>query len=199
MFFLYPQVEIPEGRATVTKPTMVHGYNSSMNGCDRMDQMISYYGCHSRKTIKWWRKVFTWIIEILQSNAHILYNLNLKTHSRDSKPIPLIEFKKILVLQLRAEASSDPLKNLSPKRIGRPLSPNTADRKNKELDHLVFFTGEANKRCVLCLKRGLRRRSRSVCFGCPDKPALCIGQTQCFFLYHTVASLDNLPPCPSGK
>ena len=30
-------------RIVTTKPNIIHEYNNSMNGCDRMDQMISYY------------------------------------------------------------------------------------------------------------------------------------------------------------
>ena len=35
--------EIINKRGIVTtKPNIIHEYNNSMNGCDRMDQMISY-------------------------------------------------------------------------------------------------------------------------------------------------------------
>ena len=27
----------------ITKPNIIHEYSNSVNGCDRMDQMISYY------------------------------------------------------------------------------------------------------------------------------------------------------------
>lgn len=35
---------------------MIHEYNNSMNGRDRGD--ISYYNTFSRKTAKWWKRMF---------------------------------------------------------------------------------------------------------------------------------------------
>ena len=50
--------EITNRRGIVTtKPNIIHEYNNSMNGCDRMDQMISYY-ILNRKTIKLWKRMF---------------------------------------------------------------------------------------------------------------------------------------------
>ena len=40
-------------RPDVVKPSIIHSYNQMMNGCDRMDQLVAYYGGHSRKTMKW--------------------------------------------------------------------------------------------------------------------------------------------------
>lgn len=58
------------------KPKVVHDYNESMNGCDKLDQMISYYNNFDRKTVKWWKRLFMWIIEISQINACIIYTLS---------------------------------------------------------------------------------------------------------------------------
>ena len=51
-----------------------------MNGCDRLDQLASYYRNVDRKTIKWWKGIFQWLIEILKVNAYIIYTL-----TRDEK------------------------------------------------------------------------------------------------------------------
>jgi len=45
------------GKVTV-KPTIIEDYNQSMNGCDRMDQMLSYYNVLNRKTITWLKRLF---------------------------------------------------------------------------------------------------------------------------------------------
>ena len=64
--------EIINKRGIVTtKPNIIHEYNNSMNGCDRMDQMISYY-VFNKKTIKWWKRMFMWCFEVTQMNAFIL-------------------------------------------------------------------------------------------------------------------------------
>ena len=39
-------------------PEIIHRYNLSMNGCDRLDQSVSYYSNIDRKTVKWWKRIF---------------------------------------------------------------------------------------------------------------------------------------------
>ncbi|CAG5127870.1 unnamed protein product [Candidula unifasciata] len=75
----------------VQKPSPIHSYNMSMNGCDRLDQMVSYYSNHNRKTKKWWKKVFTWIVEVMQVNAHILY---MSSHQAAPKRMSLAHLKE---------------------------------------------------------------------------------------------------------
>ena len=53
---------------------MIVDYNKHMLGVDKLDQMISYYS-FLHKTIKWWRKVFFWILEVATMNAYILYEV----------------------------------------------------------------------------------------------------------------------------
>ena len=43
-------------RGEVIKPKCIDKYNRKMNGCDRADQMVGYYGVHRRKSNKWWKK-----------------------------------------------------------------------------------------------------------------------------------------------
>ena len=50
---------------------MVHHYIKHMLGVDLMDQMTAYYS-FQRKSIKWWRKVFFFLLEDTVNNAHIL-------------------------------------------------------------------------------------------------------------------------------
>ena len=47
-------------------------YNNSMNGVDKLDQKLSFYPC-MRKTVKWTKKIFYYLMEICLNNAHILY------------------------------------------------------------------------------------------------------------------------------
>jgi hypothetical protein len=66
----------------ITKPAVLHAYNMSMNECDRVDQSVSYYGNYDRKTVKWWKRIFYWLLEICQANAYILHSL---TRNEDKK------------------------------------------------------------------------------------------------------------------
>ena len=46
-----------------------------MNGCDTLDQLASYYSSVARKTIKLLKRIFQWLIEIVQVNIYIIYAL----------------------------------------------------------------------------------------------------------------------------
>jgi hypothetical protein len=45
------------------KPQIVNEYNQSMNGVDKADQYTVYYS-FIRKSKKWWRKLFFWLLEV---------------------------------------------------------------------------------------------------------------------------------------
>ena len=76
-------------------PEMVHDYNAHMLGVDRMDQTMAYYS-FQRKSIKWWRKVFFWVLEVIVNNAHIVY----KMHTSNSRKLSMKEFRRELAVQL---------------------------------------------------------------------------------------------------
>uniref|UniRef100_A0A1B6K7C1 PiggyBac transposable element-derived protein domain-containing protein n=1 Tax=Homalodisca liturata TaxID=320908 RepID=A0A1B6K7C1_9HEMI len=59
----------------VKKPTAVCQYNKYMGGVDLADHFIASYG-FTRKSLKWWRKVFFWLQEAALVNAYILYNMS---------------------------------------------------------------------------------------------------------------------------
>ena len=65
-------VSITTRRATVTKPAVVNAYNHSMNGVDVADQLTVYYS-FVRKTRKWWRKIFFYLLEVSVVNSYLLY------------------------------------------------------------------------------------------------------------------------------
>ena len=57
---------------TKRKPDVIIDYNNFMLGVDKLDQMMSYYS-FLHKSIKWWRKVFFWIVEMIVVNAYIIH------------------------------------------------------------------------------------------------------------------------------
>jgi hypothetical protein len=60
----------------VQKPKAVIDYNKFMSGVDRIDQMISYYPT-VRKTLKWFKKLFWWLVELCIHNGQVILNHNL--------------------------------------------------------------------------------------------------------------------------
>ena len=55
-----------------TKPSVVADYNVHMIEVDGMDQLTSYYS-FTHKTVKWWRKVFFWMVEVALVNTYIIH------------------------------------------------------------------------------------------------------------------------------
>ena len=53
---------------------MIVDYNTYMLGVDKLNQMMSYYS-FLHKTVKWWRNVFFWILEVATVNAYIIYKV----------------------------------------------------------------------------------------------------------------------------
>ena len=56
----------------IQKPVCVCDYNKHMSGVNRVDQIILYYPS-TRKTLKWTKKLFFYLMEISVSNAYVLY------------------------------------------------------------------------------------------------------------------------------
>ena len=56
----------------IVKPLCITECNQYMSGVDRMDQMISYYP-FTRKTIKWPKKVFFYLLEISLYNSFVIF------------------------------------------------------------------------------------------------------------------------------
>lgn len=143
------EVEVLDKRGTVTvKPTIVNEYNKVMNGCGRADQMGFYYNILNRKTVKWWKRVFSWCIEVSQVNAFILYCLK---RYADEKPTHLLTFKEVLISEMLTEADNIKPENHKPHRVPHPNVPVTTQHK-----HLVTWSKD-DRNCVICSGPGQRK------------------------------------------
>ena len=159
----------------VTKPAVIHEYNQSMNGCDRVDQMLQYYGFFTRKTTKWWKRIFYWSLEVCQLNAFILFKLR-----KDTPKLSFREYKLALVTQLLEKSVS--LGEVSTRRsVGRPTAC-SIERFDSRLRHIVMYV-PADRNCVVCSTPVTRKRTNYICSGCSDKPHL--HPKECFEIYHT--------------
>lgn len=170
-------VAVRRRRAEVEMPCLIHEYNQCMNGCDKVDQMVNYYGQFQRKTTKWWKRIFYWLLEVVQLNSYILYKLG-----NDLPKLTLKEYKLALVMQLLERSSQLEGVNPPPRRsVGRPAT-NPVPRLETTVKHLVDWVPQ-DRNCVVCSGPGRRKRTTYICTGCPDKPYLC--PKLCFKLYHT--------------
>ena len=50
------------------KPVVIDDYNQHMLGVNKLDQFASYYS-FLHKSVKWWRKVFFWMLEVAAKTA----------------------------------------------------------------------------------------------------------------------------------
>ena len=50
-------------------------YQKFMRGIDRGDQMMGYYNV-GRLSRKWWKRVFSYLIEVCLLNAYVLHKLS---------------------------------------------------------------------------------------------------------------------------
>ena len=147
-----------------------------MNGCDRLDQLVSYYNNLSRKTGKWWKRIFTWVIEVCQTNAYIIYCLTqpvTNPPTKKKKKITLKQFKEKLI-----ESLCDRSYEIDAAAERNPTSVQTPCKKGK---HLVKYT-ENDRNCVVCSRPEKRKRTNFICSGCDSMPHL--HPKHCFEAYH---------------
>ncbi|CAK9816518.1 PiggyBac transposable element-derived protein 4 [Anthophora quadrimaculata] len=156
----------------IKKPNIVLNYIKYMGGVDRADQYASSY-CFLRKSLKWWRKLFFWGMEISLVNSYLLYKLE-KT-KRGEKPLSHLRFLKTLVEQLRGPYRQQ--------REQASTSHSDEIRLNGKL-HVILKGPKRD--CKVCSDRSTpagRRETSYYCDTCPDKPRMHLGY--CFTKYHT--------------
>ena len=102
------------------KPVIVDSYNQFMNGSD---QMLGYYGFHQRKSTKWWKKIFLWLLDICVMNEFVIFKATrerplTKAYNRQ---LTFRNFKMALILQEARAVQMEPeTSDLTRKPVGRP-------------------------------------------------------------------------------
>jgi len=81
----------------VEKPSVIANYMKNMDGVDTADQYCVTY-CFLRRTLKWWKKLFFWFLEVSIINAYVLYKESCK--NSNSNPMSHIKFRRELVMAL---------------------------------------------------------------------------------------------------
>ena len=65
----------------MNKPKIIDHYSKYMRGVDKNDQLRSYYAFF-RKTKKWWKKLFFYLIEMNSSNSYAIHKKLIKMQSK---------------------------------------------------------------------------------------------------------------------
>jgi hypothetical protein len=170
----------PDNKRKIQKPKMVEMYNLKMGGVDLADQQVSVY-LPNRRTLKWTKKVFLWLMEVCFVNSLIIAR-GLSTEKVDAKKFRLNLVERLTFLCRRNTLSKRAAEKVS--RSGRLLqSSRHWPEKNEELDK-----NGAPKylNCEVCFGKGQskkRHRTNWVCRDCHGVP-LCV--QPCFGRYHSM-------------
>ena len=164
-FFLSSPTAAPK-----VKPTVVADYNEHMNGVNRMDQLSSYYS-FLYKSVKWWRKVFFWTIEVAMVNSYIV-------HRKVQQSLGMPSFCHVKFQREILTGLCQPLIDV-PKPSNRPSQDLTLER----LQNTEHFCKKMMKRkdYHVCSSREAgqeRYTTQYICTTCSDSPSLCSGD--CF-------------------
>jgi len=174
----------PEGDDTVVRrrnssdpqrlpcPPVVKIYAQYMGGVDRSDRMVRTYSV-SRKSKKWWYRLFYYLLDTSLANSFILYQLS-PNHDELSE----LDYLKQLALELISTKSGE-----------EEVQPHPQRKKTKVAIPPRMTAGnhwpkKAKKQrlCQQCARSGKKnRRSTYICKAC--NVHLCIDS--CFERYHT--------------
>lgn len=160
------------------KPKVIIDYTKNMGAVDRADHYCASYG-FTRKSLKWWRKMFFWLFEVSIVNSFILFNIQREMNG--TKPVSHLNYRKALIVQLVGD-----VRNLNVQRRGRPSSGDKEERLNNKPHFIAITEKKSSKDCAVCSDRqvkGGRRETNFFCETCTRKPGLHPGS--CFKKYHT--------------
>jgi hypothetical protein len=79
------------------KPTVILEYTKFMGGVDRADQYCGCYG-FARRSYKWWKKLFFWLMEVAVVNSYIPYSLDKKESGQTLQTH--LSYRRNLITQL---------------------------------------------------------------------------------------------------
>ena len=121
-----------------------------MNGCDRLDQLVSYCNIVDRKTIKCWNRVFSWVIEVTKINAYILFELSC---AEGHKQLTLKKFKENLVNDLQKSYDCDKVNKAN------------KESKRQKTERVVPYV-ENDQNCAVFIGLAKCRKTNVICIGC---------------------------------
>lgn len=125
------------------KPVMINSYNLNMGGVDNSDKSV-YHLSVSRMTKKYWKKIFTNLLDICLFDAYLLYKENT------DKPMTRQDFHSSIVETLADE--------------GEPIVPAILQNTEHKLDHLP---GRKERVCYVCANNPMGPKKGRTSFWCP--------------------------------
>nr|XP_012151143.1 PREDICTED: piggyBac transposable element-derived protein 4-like [Megachile rotundata] len=147
------------------KPEAIVNYNKYMSGVNKQDQMMANYPC-SRKTLRWYKKIFVHILQLSFLNSFYLYNKfsNRKCNFYDYK-------MQVLEVLLPKKENMKTLKSIH--RLSKIGNIKQDLKKNIKVT--------MRKECKMCRMRSVRKDTTYQCNICTGQPGFCV---ECFFDFH---------------
>ena len=135
------------------KPIMIRDYTKYMGGVDRADHYCSSYA-FIQKSLKWWRKIYFFILEVAIVNSFILFNLDRK--EKHLKTISHKSYRKQLI-----EAMVGSVRNPSKVKKAKP-SDRVDDKRHDGTLHINdAFADKSKKDCIVCSVRAKGKRKET--------------------------------------
>ena len=161
-------------KATVTCPQVVKDYNDYMGGVDMHDMLRQKYGI-SRKSKKWWHRIFFGLLDMTIVNAFLTYN------GTTEERLSLLSFRRELALGLLTLGKRCTSPG-APKRRKNYYSVPASVRLNNTGVHWPQFINKKG-RCEVCSKKGVDSRPISICSHCGIH-LCCNTSKNCFVEFH---------------
>ena len=150
-----------------------------MGGVDRTDQYVQYY-VFQHKTLKWYKRIFFTMVEILKFNAFRLY-LASPNHQPGpgKKPLTFLQFSKLLAIGMINGFST------GQNQRGRPALVPAEIRLTERHMPGTFVKKSWCHVCWSRVKKGTQETRRQTKYGCLScEKHLCL--PDCFRDYHTL-------------
>ena len=152
-----PVVVTTRRGTAVNKPAVVNSYNHNMNGVDVADQLTVFYS-FVRKTRKWWRKLFFYLMEVSVVNSYLLYR------QTSAQPRNHLGYRRAIVEQVAKLSIQQ-----GPPRPG-PGAPRRATSHDlpQRLDRKPHFIGKSptSRDCVVCSRRDTPQTRHRIVYFC---------------------------------
>lgn len=178
------RTQIDGKKALVKCPKAVKQYTQYMRGVDRFDQLKESYTV-SRRSKKWWFRIFYYCIDAVLVNSFILYSLNHDTPQSKNKHI---EFQSRVAQYLIGSFSSRKRKggklknylNKNCKTSGSKIIGVPTEIRFSNVGNHIPKQGLTYRRCKLCSTKKNEKRSKILCSTC--QVPLCA--VPCFAIFH---------------
>lgn len=170
------------GLEEVVCPEMVIDYNTRMGCVDRADQLKSYYEI-SRKSKKFWHRLFFHFLDLVTVNSFILFNVR-QLHLGGTG-MNLKDFRLAVVAGLLGASQPTPRgRRTNPKQISKFKKTIPLEKRFDQAMHMPVR--DKSRRCTYCSTKNNPHRTKWACSTC--KEGLCLSECKkaknCFVIYH---------------